>query len=60
MQVPMDFGTMQQFGFPPPYDFMPGPMPTWGLHGPYPQFPPNPQFAMESNQWVAPLLNVDD
>jgi hypothetical protein len=39
MQAPMDFGPMQQFGFPPPYGFMPGPIPTWGFNGPYPQFP---------------------
>jgi hypothetical protein len=54
MQAPMDFGPVQQFGFPPPYGFMPGPIPTWGFNGPYPQFPPNPQFAMQSNQLVAP------
>jgi hypothetical protein len=42
MQPPMEFGQMQQFGFPPPYGFMPGPMPPWGFNGPYPQFPPNP------------------
>jgi hypothetical protein len=49
----MDFGPVQQFGF-PPYGFMPGPIPAWGFNGPYPQFPPNPQFALQSNQWVAP------
>jgi hypothetical protein len=39
MQAPMDFGPVQQFGFSPPYGFMPGPIPTWGFNGPYPQFP---------------------
>jgi hypothetical protein len=33
---------------------MPGPFPAWGFNGPYPQFPQIPQFALQSNQWVAP------
>jgi hypothetical protein len=51
-----DFNQMQQpFPFPPQaYGFMPGGMapPPWGFGGPFPPYPP-PQFAAQSNQWIA-------
>jgi hypothetical protein len=53
MQPPMEF-VPGSFGYPLPF-FMQGAMPPpWAFGGPFQQFPPNPQFGLQSNQWIAP------
>jgi hypothetical protein len=53
MQPPMEFAP-GSFGYPPPF-FMQGAMPPpWAFGGPFQQFPPNPQFGLQSNQWIVP------
>jgi hypothetical protein len=54
-QMPMDFPQPGAFGHPQqPFGFVPGPMPPpWAFNGAYQQFPHNPAYGMQSNQWLA-------
>jgi hypothetical protein len=53
-QMQMDYGQPGAFGFPQQeFGFVPGPMPPpLAFNGSFPQFPPNPAFGMQSNQWL--------
>jgi hypothetical protein len=49
------FCSTRSFGFPQQqFGFVPGPMPPpWAFNGAYQQFPPNPAYGLQSNQWLA-------
>jgi hypothetical protein len=53
--MPMDFTQHGAYGYPQqPFGFVPDPMPPpWAFNGAYQQFPPNPAYGMQSNQWLA-------